>query len=461
MTQRLYGVFLVGFGLLALSASAFAQGPVQQHTARKSSGTRLKGNPITHIVVIVQENRTVDNLFQGFNSAYPGAGLDVQDHGSNSHGRQQFLQQVSFKGSFDPTHAHANWLAEYNGGQMNGWDRERFVCHHHCATATAFGYVPSSETVPYFKLAHNFAIADHVLQANQGPSFEAHQYLIAGQAGGFTSGYSERDNPKTHGKDKLGTGGCDVPGATVRTINVQTGKRGKKIFPCENYSPYTTILQEMDALYPDAHNWRYYTPSLANIWNAPFGVQDVYSNLSDRAKDVVPETGILDAVNSHTLAKLSYVVPCKDNSDHARSGSADGPLWVASVTNAIGESSYWNSTAIIVIWDDWGGWFDHYKPTIRNQYEYGFRVPMLVISPWVKQAALVDHTVRNSASVLSFIENTFKLSSLQTDDQYSDDLGDMFDFGPGHQLLPYTPIDTGGFNPYACNKRHGHEPIDE
>ena len=168
-----------------------------------------------------------------------------------------------------------------------------------------------------------------------------------------------------------------------------------------------------------------------------------------------------------TLAKLSYVIPCFANSDHSSSTSNTGPLWVASVVNAIGESKYWDSTAILIVWDDWGGWFDHYTPehpsyNPSDPYEYGFRVPMLVVSPYVKQAGLVDHTVRNATSILSFIERVFGLGSLNTLDQYSDDLtAAIFDFR--RTPLSYTPVSTGSFDPTMCSSIHALEdaPVDD
>ena len=87
-------------------------------------------------------------------------------------------------------------------------------------------------------------------------------------------------------------------------------------------------------------------------------------------------------------------------------GSDKGPSWVASVVNAIGESSYWDSTAIVVLWDDWGGWYDNAKPPQLDYRGLGFRVPCLIISPYAKEG-YVDRTQYEFASILRFIEQVY------------------------------------------------------
>lgn len=113
---------------------------------------------------------------------------------------------------------------------------------------------------------------------------------------------------------------------------------------------------------------------------------------------------------------------------------------MASIVNAVGTSKYWNDTAIFVTWDDWGGWFDHVKPPVRGSYELGFRVPLLVISPYAKRG-YVSHAQHEQSSILRFIEVNFGLGSLGYADSLSDDLSDCFDY---HQKpAPFAYIPTG------------------
>jgi phospholipase C len=105
-----------------------------------------------------------------------------------------------------------------------------------------------------------------------------------------------------------------------------------------------------------------------------------------------------------------------------------GPSWVAAVVNAIGKSPYWSHTAIIITWDDWGGWYDHVPPpSVINSYEYGFRVPLIVVSPYAKHA-YISHVTHDFGSILKFAEEVFDLPSLGYADARSDDLSDCFDW---------------------------------
>lgn len=94
---------------------------------------------------------------------------------------------------------------------------------------------------------------------------------------------------------------------------------------------------------------------------------------------------------------------------------------MTSVVNAIGNSQFWSSTVILISWDDWGGWYDHVAPTILNSYEYGFRVPLIVISPYAK-SGYVSHVTHDFGSFLKFTEEVFNLPSLG----YADDGGRSF-----------------------------------
>jgi len=125
---------------------------------------------------------------------------------------------------------------------------------------------------------------------------------------------------------------------------------------------------------------------------------------------------------------VSFVTPSGLESDHSGRNNGTGPSWVASIVNAIGtNSSYWNNTAIIVTWDYWGGGYDHVPPKIFNSYELGFRVPMIVISPYAKPN-YVSHVHYEFGSILKFIEETFGLPSLNTTDKRATDLSDCFSF---------------------------------
>jgi phospholipase C len=151
----------------------------------------------------------------------------------------------------------------------------------------------------------------------------------------------------------------------------------------------------------------------------------------------VPETNIFNDITLGQLPAVSWVVPTGSNSDHANNNSTAGPSWVGDLANAIGTSKYWNNTVIFVTWDDWGGWYDHVTPHIYNSYELGFRVPLIVISPYAK-AGYVSHVPHEFASILKFTEAQFALGSLGYTDARADDLSDCFNFA--QSPLPYHVV---------------------
>jgi hypothetical protein len=163
-----------------------------------------------------------------------------------------------------------------------------------------------------------------------------------------------------------------------------------------------------------------------------------------RRQWVIPQSGVLTDIANGNLAQVSWVIPNGASSDHALTTNGNGPSWVASVVNAIGNSPYWANTAIIVTWDDWGGWYDHVAPKVINDgiswgsgYAYGFRVPLIVVSPYAK-AAYISHVTHDFGSILKFIETTFNLPSLGYADAPADDLSDCFNLT--QTPLPFNTI---------------------
>jgi phospholipase C len=381
---------------------------------------------IQHIVFIVQENRSVDNLFNGF----PGA--NTVTSGKNSHGGTVVLKPSPLEVPYDPRHQHADFLTDYNGGSMNGFDKEQFNPNpgHTAPPDAAYGIVPHAETAPYFHLAEQFTFADEMFQTNQGPSFPAHQYLLSGSSVPQTgSSESVAENVIGYGQTH-NNGGCDAPpGATVLLIDSQ-GNEGNPIFPCLERQ---TIVDLLDA---NHIGWRYYTPNSFYLWSGIDAIRHLRYG-PDWANVSVPETNIFGDISNGTLPAVSWVVPTGANSDHAGSESNTGPSWVASVVNAIGTSSYWDSTVIFVTWDDWGGWYDHVAPKIVSSYELGLRVPLIVISPYAK-TAYVSHVPHEFGSLLRFVEERYGLQSLGYSDARSDDLTDCFNFG--QSPVPYQPV---------------------
>jgi phospholipase C len=211
------------------------------------------------------------------------------------------------------------------------------------------------------------------------------------------------------------------------------------MYPCYEHP---TLLDLLDA---KGVSWRYYTPSAGSIWTGPDAIEhicqpheqngELVCTGSEWANVIIPQKQVLSDIAQNQLAQVTWVIPSGRESDHAESNDGTGPSWVASVVNAIGKSSYWANTAIIITWDDWGGWFDHVPPPqVRINcsewgcgYVYGFRVPLVVVSPYAKPG-YISHQVHDFGSILKFVEVTYGLPSLGYADAPADDLSDCFNF---------------------------------
>ncbi|HLY02788.1 MAG TPA: alkaline phosphatase family protein [Candidatus Cybelea sp.] len=224
--------------------------------------------------------------------------------------------------------------------------------------------------------------------------------------------------------------GCWAPAGT-KTNLITTDleyEASKGPFPCFTYATLAALLDAK------AVSWKCYAPyspkreSEVNDTNPFFAVKAVWDTQSEFAAHIsYPETNVLSDVANGALPAMSWVIPRASNSDAPGNKVDDGPAWVASVVNAIGESSYWDSTAVVVVWDDWGGFYDPVPPPFFDkQGGAGFRVPLIVISPYAAQG-YVSHDVYGFGSIVRFIEDTWDLGRLGTTDKTSTSVGNMFD----------------------------------
>jgi phospholipase C len=422
------GLRSAAFGMVAVLVGC-AQGsmnqPVPAPVFSAASESARASSEIHHVVIIFQENRSVDNLFNGL----PGA--DTVRYGLNSRGKRVDLQPVSLSAPYDLGHSHPSFETEYADGALNGFNRDALRCFGVtiCSPSDvrAYGYVPHSEVKPYFDMATRYTFADHMFQTNEGPSFPAHQYIVSG-----TSTISN-GSPLRAAENPFGAaGGCDSsPGSLVLLID-PSDREGQPTYPCFDR------ISLMDLIEAKSLRWRYYQAYLgAGLWNGPDAILHVRESRDFTTDVVAPPAQVLTDIAHGRLADVVWVTPTALASDHAASTDGSGPSWVAAVVNAIGKSSYWKSTAIFVTWDDWGGWYDHVQPIRYNSYELGFRVPLIVISPFAKNH-YVSHRQHEFGSILKFIEKTFGLGSLHTTDVRSDDLSDCFDFSK--PPMKFTPI---------------------
>src|SRR5580700_3910075 len=394
------------------------------------------GGKIAHIVIIVQENRSFNNLFYGF----PGA--KTVKYGYNTSGEKITLGPIGLETDWDIEHQLGGFLAACNGTgsypgtdcQMNGFDNEYWGCSS-CPNAP-YSYVPHSETKPYFFMGKHYVLADQMYASNlDASSFISHQYIIAGQA---SSAVNYPD----------GAWGCEYSGETISTIT-QERQYGSYIPMCFNNN---TLGAEMDTA---GLSWAYYASSVygdGGIWSAYQNIAPIYHG-PDWSNDVIsPQTNFFSDVSNGNLRSLSWVTPTCENSDHAGCGAKTGPAWVASLVNAIGKSKYWDNTAIFIFWDDYGGWYDPAAPKKLDYDGLGLRIPMLVVSSYAKKGH-VSHVHYEHGSILRWIENLFDLGQLSASDTRATPPDDAFNFNKAPRKFEVVPTTLG-------KSYFMHQPVD-
>ena len=430
LKMLLFCFFLVATGVLLINLNGCGG----------SSGSSTTPPPpppkIQHVVVIFQENRSIDNLFQ--DPVLVQRGADIQNYGINSLGQKITLTPTTLQTDYDLSHTHSSFVAMYDNGKMDGADKIPVGCNPNapppCPPPNVwFQYIDPSGIGPYFQLAETYSFGDRMFQTNQGPSFPAHQFIISGtSAPSVGSNLFAADNPLGIAHP-FNLAGCIAPPTETVALIDPTGSESQTMYPCFDHP---TLTDELNA---SSISWRYYAPSAGVIWNAPNAIEHMCvpnapppngtaCTGSDWTNNVVLQsTQVLTDIQNGNLATVSWVIPTGQASDHAIITDGSGPSWVASVVNAIGNSQYWSNTAIFIAWDDWGGWYDHVAPTVINSYEYGFRVPLIVVSPYAK-AAYISHVPHHFGSILKYIEENFGLNSLGYADANADDLSDCFNY---------------------------------
>jgi phospholipase C len=405
------------------------------------AGAPPLGNYIKHVVIIVQENRSFEDMFAG----WPGA--DAPMYGwSNQSGKRLKVpltpQPFQRKGL---DHLWINAMAGWDHGQMDGFWNNRNGPTGPPSGNFAYSYLERSEIGPYRTMAAQYVLADHMFPTMFGPSFTAHLDLVAG-----TTNISD-----TTAIVNLPNGapwGCDAsPGtATSLLTRNRTVRMGVGPFPC--FSRFRTMADTLDA---KGISWKYYAPNILEgpAWSAFDAIKNVRHG-ADWAKVTSPQTLALTDPGTGALPSVSWITPDYLDSDHPETGSDTGPSWVGSLVNEIGKSPYWDSTAIVILWDDWGGWYDNVPPPQLDSKGLGIRVGCLIVSPYARKG-YVSHTQYEFGSILKFIEQAFDVPPLGPGSAgYTDararSLVDSFDFTQAPRA--FVPIKTKYSTKYFLNR---------
>jgi phospholipase C len=333
---------------------------------------------------------------------------------------------------------------------MNGFDTVRIGL---TPGTYVYQYVDPAQIAPYWNMAKQYVLADHFFQTQGSGSFTAHQDLIRGGTE-INASESLIDSPTQT------PWGCDAPPGTATSLITPSNqyKANQGPFPCLSYR---TLRDLLDAA---SIPWRYYTPEVGqnfggNVWDAFDAIRAVRYGAEWETSQVSPETKVFTDVGRNSLPGVSWVIPDFDNSDHAGKSKDTGPSWVAQVVNSIGESPAWKTSAILILWDDWGGWYDHVPPPgLHRSGGLGFRVPLIVVSPYAK-SAYIAHGQYEFGSVVRFIEDNWNLGRLGTTDETSPDfVNDFFDFS--QKPRRFHAIAAPYSKSYFEHERPSNKPVD-
>jgi phospholipase C len=471
--------------------------PTMEGLHRSGSST-LPAGKIAHVVFIVQENRTFDNLFGGPNPFPEATATDSGKSGNDSITLNK-IRLAYTTGGEDPDNYHRDWMwacdppntppptsppGSDSPCRMDGFMVAATPSPGYTPPAsvkTIYSYVDYDDTKPYWHIAQTYTLGDHFFMAHNSESYTAHQYIFSAQSNNVIDPPDYRKDPsycdRFHDYCAFTPWGCDAPrGTKTYVLNQNTGVESEKStgpFPCFGRGgpmPQVRYPSLADRVDEKGLTWRLYAHSLCQdingldvnatiryswLWPSEpvmsrcHDDEGAWSTKVDTKNFRMPEYAFLDdIVNSkRDLANVTWILPGVLTSDHPGVPSGwCGPSWVAKIVNAIGRSKYWDSTVVFVFWDDWGGFYDHVKPyVVRDAAGPGFRVPLLVISPYAKRKT-VAHTEIEFATLLKFTEETLGLRSLGATDDSShlNNLDNFFQTKP----QPFASINPD--EPFSC-----------
>ena len=412
------------------AAAAPASQPVATTDAgAASSSSTLLGEArarIKHVVVIMQENRSFDSYF----GTYPGAdGIPMNEDGVPSvcvpdpqNGRcVEPFHDPNDRNAGGP-HGQKSATADIDGGRMDGFVREAENAGKDCANVDdpacaqgtgapeVMGYHDARELPNYWAYAENFVLQDHMFEPNASWSLPSHLFMVSG----WSAECTEHDQPSSCTNELEGPDRPTDLRKQERRGNTQTST------PDYAWTDLTYLLHK------NGIDWGYYVApgtepdceddeattcvapkqnaSTPGIWN-PLPYFDTVKD-DDQLDNIQDVSNFYVQAQEGTLPAVSWVVPSHRDSEHPPALVSDGQEYVTGLINALMSGPDWDSTAIFLAWDDWGGFYDHVPPPQIDQNGYGLRVPGLLISPFARQG-YVDHQTLSFDAYLRLIEDLF------------------------------------------------------
>jgi len=354
--------------------------------------------PIKHVVFLILENRSFDNMF----GTYPAAnGASSAD----DHGVRRPLTRAPLQRAHDLPHCYNCNIASIDGGAMDGFNQTD------AADQFAFTQFQRADIEAYWSWAKRYAIADRFFASAVGPSFPNHMYSIAATSGGVL------DNPwqppstlaEMQQAGYAKSWGCDIARDGYVEIVDPEGYM-VKVDPCFDFKT------EGDLLNAKQIPWAYYAATnaqLGYIWSAYSAIDRYRSDPQLWGDHIRPVDDVVRDITADRLPPVTWITPRFQLSQHPEYNFCWGQNWTIEVINALMRSAAWNNTLLVVTWDDFGGFYDHVPPVRLDDFGLGIRVPAMIISPYAKPG-YVDHTTYEFSSVLRFIEDNWSLRPFLT-----------------------------------------------
>jgi phospholipase C len=408
-------------GLVACGSSA----------AGTASGSSGGIHQIKHVIVLMQENRSFDSYFGTFPGAdgipmsngVPTVCVPDQQTGSCV---KPYVDHADVNGG--GPHGQSNAAADIDGGRMDGFIGQDLHAKKGCGDPTdpactnssspdVMGYHTGSDIPNYWTYAHDFVLQDHMFEPNASWSLPAHLFEVSE----WSAHCTQHDNPASCTNALQNPGTPPNPNKTrkkaAKKANPKAGARKPPIYA---WTDLTYLLHK------DNVSWGYYvvpgsepdcendsaltcapvkqSSSTPGIWN-PLPYFDTVK-ADHQLGNIQPVDNFYGQANKGDLPAVSWVVPSGEVSEHPPAPVSFGQGYVTSLVNAVMASPDWDSTAIFLAWDDWGGFYDHVTPPTVDENGYGLRVPGIVISPYAKHG-YVDHQTLSFDAYDKFIEDDF------------------------------------------------------
>jgi phospholipase C len=443
------------------------------------------------------------------------------------------LTALPLAGNNGGSHAHTAFEQMCDHDPANAYACRNDGAWQIKSKATVYGYVDNVAVVnydgsaghlldPYLTFAKQYGWGNFMYQTNQGPSYPAHQFMFSGTSARSTAEDTASTFISENYKPKGASSGCLAgPDATSNQVSpllpghdpcpggtlfdggsAQECKltNSALVYPTNPVGSFCTTKPNMGQVLDNKSvSWKYYAPSPGSIWTAPNTIQSICvpafassttlrctgAEWNAKVDLALKGADVLNDITNCNIASVSWVIPNGDWSDHPGQNNQYGPSWVTAVINAIGENppctsgidngeTLWNDTAIVVTWDDWGGWSDNQPPPIlpalpctssdcQGDYQYGFRVPLLVVSAYTP-VGYINNATHDFGSVLRMIESIFKIQQGKlgvADARATNNLSSFFQGGTARSYTHVPAVEPASFFLGTAQKGVATDPDDD